>query len=332
MLDSLSTALDALLPTETDLDKLLATEPQIRERVPVANGKLAAPYEFDWKDGGLERATFEIYDAEHPLGRVSERIYRAFMQHPESKTTRWLTLGNVACKAFHDSQLLGDGIRLLARVGLPPQLERLDLERVGPVTNAGDLGYYATTRLTQLLDKLTGVRDLQISGCEGLGKFDLPNLRILRLHSDVSAKNLKELARAHLPALEQLELSCDLYAPVEQRFKAMRSLLRTTKMPRLVHLTLEELDLDEDARMELDDDDEAEAEPDSWVAMIADSPILKQLEALDFWFRDHEREMPTLIERAKAFQHLRSLEFWGARSRVKLAHPTAETIRDALNA
>jgi len=330
MLDSLSTTLESLLPTVAKLDTLLAKEPQIRERIPIVDGKLAPPYEFDWQDGALRQATFEIYAAENPLGRVSERIYRAFLEHPAATTTRCLTLGNVACKEFRDSQLLGDGIRLLARTGLPRNLERLDLERLGPVTNAGDLGYYATMRLTPLLDKLKNLRELHISGCESLGKFDLPNLRFLRLHADVSMKNLKELARAQLPELEQLELSCDLYAPVEQRFKGLRSLLRSPKIPRLTSLTIEELDLDEDARMELDDEEYGDGEPDSWVNMIADSPVLKQLRSLELSFRDAERELPTLVERASAFQHLESLEFWGSRGRTKLEHPTAESLRDAL--
>jgi hypothetical protein len=204
------------------------------------------------------------------------------------------------------------------------------LERLGPVSNSGDLGYYAAARLTPLLNKLTNLRELHISGCEGLGKFDLPNLRLLRLHSDVSEKNLKELARAYLPALEHLELSCDLYAPVEQRFKALRSLLRSSKVPRLKSLTIEELDLDEDGRMELDDEEEMDGEPDSWVDMIADSPVLKQLESLELWFRDDERELPTLIERAEAFRHLESLEIWGSRGRTKLVHPTVEALREAL--
>lgn len=83
--------------------------------------------------------------------------------------------------------------------------------------------------------------------------------------------------------------------------------------------------------MELGDEDEAEAEPDSWVDMIADSSILKQLGSLALWFRDDERELPTLVERADSFRHLACLEFWGGRDRVKLAHPTAETLQAALN-
>lgn len=329
MQESLLSALDLLLPTCTELDVLFAKEPQARERVPTAAGRLAAPYEFEWSDDELVQATFEVYDTENPLGAVCERIYQAFLRHPAAQKTRQLTLGNVACKEFRDSQLLGDGIRLLARSGLPPQLVRLDLERSGPVTNAGDLGYYAVTRLTPLLNNLAEIRELNISGCESLGKFDLPNLRAFRLHSDVAVKNLKELARANLPTLERLELSCDLYAPVEQRFKAMRSLLRSSSMPQLRHLVIEELDLDEDARMELDD--EAEAEPDSWVDMIANSKLLKQLESLELSFRDDARELPTLITRAESFRHLECLEFWGGGNRVKLVHPTAETLRTALN-
>jgi hypothetical protein len=322
--------LDSLLPTAETLDRLFLEEARARQSLPVVNGRLAAPYKFDLNGGNIQRATFEIYEVESPLGELSAWLYRTFLEHPASQTTQSLTLGNVACQDFYSSQRLGDGVALLARAGLPPRLEVLCLERIGPVTNAGDMGFYPTEPLSPLLEKLKNLSELQISGCDSLGKFDLPNLRTLHLHAHVSSKNLKELARANLPLLERLDLSCDLFADNENRFKALQSLLRSKKMPRLRHLVLQELDLNEDERLELDDGEEAEGEPDSWVDMIADSLILKRLESLELWFRDDERELPTLITRAEAFEHLEMLEFWGGKERVKLRHPTQEMIRAAL--
>jgi len=329
---ALNTALVAILPHVADLDVMLANEDWRRKHVPLEGDRLAAPFEFTWRDGVLDEAKFEIYDQDTPLGTVSARIYAAFLQRPEAATVRRLEIGNVACKEFSNSQLLGDAIGLLARSGLPAHLERLELERIGPVTNAGDLGFYATNRLTRLLPKLGNIQELVISGCEGLGKMDLPQLRSLRLHSGVSAKNLMELARARLPALERLELACDIFSDIELRFKAARALLRSRRLPRLSYLALENLDLDEDQRLELDEDEEAEAEPDSWVDMIADSPLLKQLQGLELSFQDYERELARLVDRADDFRHLARFEFWGAKGPARLEFPTRESIREALGA
>lgn len=319
-----------LLPTRAELDPLLAQESWHRECVPIDSDRLAAPFIFTWRDGELVGAQFEIYDSETPLGKVSAQVYRAFLNRPEVVTVRDLHIGNVACHEFRNSQLLGDPIALLARAGLPPNLERLELGRVGPISNAGDLGFYPSNPLTPLLPKLGNIVELDIAGCDGLGKLDLPRLRSLRLHYEVRIKNVKELARAKLPALERLELAHDSYDAVENRFKSVRTLLRTKNLPRLSYLVLDNLDLDEDQRLELEDDDEAEAEPDSWVDMIADSPLLRQLRGLELSFREDEREVPQLVARADAFHHLEVLEFWGGRGRTKLEHPTRESIHEAL--
>lgn len=327
---SFHAAFAVLLPTRADLDKLLALETWHRECVPMDEDRLAAPFIFTWQDGNLVGAQFEIYDPETPLGKISAHVYRTFLNRPEVATVRHLHLGNVACNEFRNSQLLGDPIALLARAGLPPNLERLELARLGPISNAGDLGFYSSNPLTPLLPKLGNVVELDIAGCDGLGKLDLPRLRSLRLHHEVSIKNIKELSQAKWPALERLELEHDSYDTVENRFKSVRTLLRAKNLPRLSYLVLDNLDLDEDQRLELDDDEEAEAEPDSWVDMIADAPLLRQLRGLELSFREDDRELQQLVTRAEAFQHLEVLEFWGGRGRAKLEHPTRASIQAAL--
>ncbi len=317
--ESFNTSFVELLPTAAELDVLLAKETWHRECVPLEGNRLAAPFRFTWRDGNLEVAQFEVYSDESPLGAVSDRVYRAFLQRPEASSVRRLVVGNVACQEFKNSQLLGDAVRLLAHAGLPPNVEQIEFARTGPISNAGDLGYYATDKLGPLLPKLTNVVDLEISGCEALGKLDLPKLRRLRLHNEVTVKNLKELARAKLPLLERLELEHDAFGTIENRCKAMRTLLRSKGFPRLVHLELDGLDLDEDQRLELEDDEEAEGEPDSWVDMIADSVVLKKLRTLRLSFREDERELSQLVERAEAFGHLEVLAFWGGRGQTQLA-------------
>lgn len=319
-----------LLPTAAELDVMLAEETWWRECVPIVENRLALPVHFIWQDGALHKVVFERYDDDTPLGEVSARVYRELLKRPESETIRCLVVGNVACEEFKNSQLLGDAVDLLARAGLPPNLERLEFARVGPIANAGDLGYYAINDLTPLLPKLSNIVELAISGCVVLGKMDLPELRELSLHNEVSAKNLKELSRAKLPMLERLELEQYVYWGPELRFKAARALLRSKGFPRLKHLALVELDLDEDQRLELEDDEEAEAEPDAWVEMIAKSVVLKNLSTLRLSFREDSLQLPQLVDRAEAFRHLEGLEFWGGRGNVRLEHPTREAIQAAL--
>jgi hypothetical protein len=110
----------------------------------------------------------------------------------------------------------------------------------------------------------------------------------------------------------------------------MRALLRSRRLPRLSHLILDDLDLDEDGRLELEDEEAAEAEPDSWVDMIADSYLLRQLQTLDLSFCDDTREWPSLITRADDFRHLAILTFWGPRGKMSLSFPTRESIQEAL--
>lgn len=329
MSQALMAALHAALPTAADLEALPASAQKLCKSMPIVDGRLALPFAFEYRDGKIDTVVFESYDLDSPLGSYGVKLYRIFVKHPEAASTRCLVLGNVACKEFYDTQLLGDPIHLLVNEGLPPNLESLEFSRIGPVTNSGDLGYYATGKLRSLLPKLGGLREIAMASCEGLGRLDLPNLRSLRIHADVSAKNLVDLARARLPALERLELGCDLYSLPERRSKGMRALLRSSRLPKLVDLTINELDLDEDRWCELDDEDLPE-EPDLWVDMIADAPLLRQLQSLSLSFQDPDREVPRLIDRADAFGHLATLDIWGVKGQTRLERPTRDTLREAL--
>ena len=71
------------------------------------------------------------------------------------------------------------------------------------VTNAGDVGYEPIASLVPLHQLLASIEHLQIASCAKLGTLELPRLEKLELTADVTVKNLRELARANLPALTE---------------------------------------------------------------------------------------------------------------------------------
>ncbi|MGN6107140.1 MAG: hypothetical protein ACTHU0_18680 [Kofleriaceae bacterium] len=320
-------ALRAALPTVADIEASPALS-AVREALPIVDGRLAPPFELEWDGAQVRALRFEVYDKKSPLAAITARLYRALLQHPACAGIRQLAIGAVACTTEASIHLLGDPLWLLVREGLPPALEHLSLSHDGMVSHGGDLGSVPLNGLAPLHGRLADLQQLEIAGCARLGTLSLPRLRTLRLTSTVSARNLRELARAGLPALETLELSCDLHAEPELRFAAVRMLLRTKGLPALERLELAELDLDEDEHIELDEEG---GDPPLWIDMIARSPLVRRLERLSLSFRDEDREAPRLVERAAAFAHLAALEITDGRGdRATLVHPTPESIAAAL--
>jgi hypothetical protein len=326
--------LERVIPTVAALDAMVGLDARARAAVPVAGDLMAAPFELTWRGGLVDEATFELYEERLPLSAVSTNAYRAFLKAPACRLVRSLTIGNVACVEFESSLLLGDPVTLLAREGLPLYLERLSLTRSGPVSNAGDLAYLGAERVAPLFRELANVVELELGGCEKLGKLSLPRLRTLRLIGNITPQNLKDLARAELPALEHLELYYETNAYERlQRWHGTRALLRIRGMPRLTNLEISWLDLDESDREELEmecDDDEPSSDPGPWIDMIADSPVLRRLTRLTLQFNDYEREVPRLVERAADFAHLLQLSFYCSAGNTTLAHPTREAVAAAV--
>lgn len=320
----------AVVPTVEALAALPGLSEDDRRRVPISEGRMAAPFELEWQGGLVVQATFELY-AEPPLADISAAAYRAFLAAPACRLVRRLSIGNVACREPEDSALLGDPTHLLAEEGVPPYLIRLDLDRYGPISHSGDTGYVPIESLSPIVPKIGHVKELDIGGCEDMKKLALPNLRVLRLIDNVRATTLEQLARANLPSLEHLVLwSHNAYYPPEERYHAVATLLRSKKLPRLSNLELMYLDLDESMRENLETDDEAAGPPESWVDMIADSWRVEKLKGLTLQWNDDDREAPRLLERAEVFHHLERLELYGDAGNVTLKHPTRESIAAAL--
>lgn len=325
-----------MLPTTAVLDAMSGLDGNRRAAVPAEGDRMACPFKLEWRGGLVDAATFEIYDQDSALGAVSANAYRSFVKLPACRLVRHLTIGNVACQNFEDSWLLGDPIGLLAQEGLPPYLEHLTFARLGPVSQAEDIGFIPIECLSPLHVELAHLLELDLARCVKLGRLSLPKLRALRLSSQVTVTNLKELAKADLPALEHLELFCDNSwggCDLMRRWRAARALLRTKGLPRLTSLEIAYLDLDEDQREEFEAqaDDEPESDPGPWTDMIADSPLLRQLERLTLSFSDDDRELPRLLERAADFHHLAALTISpGARAKTTLHHPTRDAIAAAL--
>jgi hypothetical protein len=320
--------LHAALPTLAELDALPGLAPEDRAALPIVEGRLAAPFALDWQGDEVHSVRFEVYAESSPLAAIGAHLYRLLLEQPACRHIQVLEIEEVACTSDEAVSLLGDPIWLLAREGLPAMTKRLGLTRPGMVTHAGDLGCVPLDDLTPLHARLATLDQLELAGVERLGALALPRLQTLRLTSSVSTANLRELARAELPALAQLELSCDLFADPELRFAGMRALLRSKGLPSLRRLVIDELDVDDDQHLELDEDGN---DPPSWVELIAASPLLRQLESLSLRFCAEEREAPMLVELADAFGHLRELELTDAGGdRVTLVAPTAAAIASAL--
>ncbi len=291
---------------------------------PVVDGHLALPVEVVWDGDRARSATFEVYRKGKPLEQVSRAVYRTLLVDPAFANLERLDLDAVACKDVPAVHLLGDPTPLLVREGLPRSVRRLGLAHPAMVTNAGDVGYEPVASLVPLHQLLASIEHLQIASCAKLGTLELPRLEKLELTADVTVKNLRELARANLPALQTLELACILYVEPEMRFNAVRALLRSKGMPALRALELAELDLDEDQWMELDEEGN---DPEPWTPMLARSPLLRQLKRLTLAFRDIAREADALIEHAAAFEHLEALTLqWGE----PIVRPTADAIAAAV--
>ncbi len=291
---------------------------------PIVDGRLASPLRVEWEGDTARSATLEVYDEGSPLAEISRAAYRLVLSHPAFRSLERLDLDGVACVEESSARLLGDPTPLLAREGLPRSVKRLFLSMPGMVTHGGDVGYRAFPSLAPLHAHLDAVEHLEIAACEALGRLSLPRLRVLRIVSNVTVKNLRELARASFPALEALGLVCDDYGEPELRLPGVRALLRSEGFPSLRALELADLDVDEDQHFELDDEGR---DPKPWTGTIARAPMLPRLRHLELAFKDMEREADALVKHAPAFAHLDALVLDRG---SPLAHPTRQAIAAAV--
>jgi hypothetical protein len=319
--------LHALLPTAATLDAVVP-DPCERASVPMAEGRLAAPFRATWRDGAIDAFEFEPYADDGPLSPLRDTLYQAFRALPEARCVRSLTLTNLACTTFDSAWLLGDPAAFLAREGLPPTLEHLRIYLKGPVSHAGDVGPVSLDSLAPLRRALAPLRELDLAGGDDLGALSLPHLTALRLLANTTAADLTDLARSNLPALTHLELTCADPAAPELRCHAMKKLLRSRKLPALRSLSLGWLDLDEATRDDLLAEEEDSDDRGTWVDLLADSPCLARLQHLTLHFVDEAREHERLVARAAAFHHLATLDLGTAEG--PLTHPTAAALRTAL--
>lgn len=311
------------LPSAEEVEAMLALcQPPVA--APISDGRLALPVEVTWNGEAATAARLEVYKDGSPLTAVARAIYRKLLDHPAFSRLESLEIDTVACAELPSVHLLGDPVPLLAREGLPRGLTRLGLTFPAMVTNAGDLGYWPIPSLKPLHRQLVELAHLDIACCASLGKLDLPRLRTLRIWAGVSIRNLRELARANLPNVEVLELSCEDFTEPELRFAAVRSLLRSDALPALRELELSDLDVNEDQHFELDEEGR---DPKPWIDMIARSPVVRRLRALVLNFRDIDREADSLIERAAELAHLEKLVLDRGQP---MRHPTRQAIAAAL--
>lgn len=294
------------------------------EHAPIADGRLASPLAVEWDGSAARSATLEVYAERTRLAAVSRAVYRIVLSHPAFASLERLDLDSVACVHVPSVHLLGDPIPLLAAEGVPRSVRRLGLAVPAMVSHAEDVGYRAFPSLAPLHGRLDGVEHLDLAACEALGRLSLPRLRRLRITSSVSVRNLRELARAELPALESLGLGCDDYAEPELRLAGVRALLRSAGLPALRELELSDLDVDEDQHAELDEEGR---DPRPWTAVIARSPMLPRLRRLELAFKDLDREADSLVRHAAAFAHLEALVLDRG---APIEHPTRASIAAAV--
>jgi hypothetical protein len=308
-------ALAALLPNAREIE---------RDEAPLADGKLAPPYELTWNNDLVTSMKLEVYGDGSSLGEVSRAVYRMALSHPAFSSLEQLDIAEIACLDDEKVGLLGDPIPLLAREGLPRGLKRLSLTHGGMVTNAGDLGYLSMGPLDPLHEQLVDLEVLAIASCSSLGTLALPKLRSLRVWWETKNRNLEELARASLPLLERLELRCDDLAAPELRLDATCDVLHSDAFPALRDLELDGLDVEQDQHYDLDEEGD---DPVPWADMIAESPVVARLHRLTLRFRDTEREAQRLVACAEAFAHLEELVL---DHEAPLRPPTRERISHAL--
>lgn len=292
-------------------------------RAPIQDGHLAPPVDVVWDGDEARIVTLEVY-REGPLAEVSRAVYRTILEHPAFAGLERLDVDAVACRELPFVHDLGDPVPLLAREGLPGSVRRLSLTRPGMVAHGGDVGYLPLPSIEPLHPHLGQLERLDLAYPARLGRWALPRLRALHVTAGITAKALRELAKAQLPSLEALSLEADLYTEPELLLTPTRALLRSTGLPALRDLELADLDVDEGQWFDLD---ASGRDPGPWTPTIARAPVVRSLRRLALSFREVDREADALVKHAAAFAHL---EAFALERGAALAHPTRAAITAAL--
>lgn len=156
--------------------------------------------------------------------------------------------------------------------------------------------YHAEQRelgdMSALWEALPRLEELELLGSRAtFGNIDAPRLRSFEWGtSRLTAEAATALAKARLPALQHLTLSCATAAqePEAKAMRALEQLLAREDLPALTHLSLEHA-----------------THTDTLIALLATSPVLRRLTSVALVRSDlTDAGVHTILSRRAAFAHL----------------------------
>ncbi len=263
---------------------------------------------FGWKRGFIDslRLSHDSYGDEDFEGKLVD-ILRDVLAHPSGRFVSSITF---VFNGDPNEDNLQDLIDFLA-ASAPPTLRKLhfgDFEYCGPsdetATGNTEISWYGIGDLSKLWKAVPNLRKLitqsgsdesAISGTAlALGKIDLPSLQHAEFRTGgLAAENARAIANAKIPNIERLDIwyGVDSYGG-DATVDDAAPLLARTDLPKLKHLGLKNAVF-----------------TDELIAMLVDSPLIKQLETLDISMGCLSDAGATLIaDNAPAFAHLNLLD------------------------
>lgn len=242
--------------------------------------------ELTWQSGFIRSATLSDWEEDDLSLEVQYDQLRA---SAAAKLIHELSLGQAPMDQPKCTSRQGYCYEaLFARMTKHP-LPTLRVLVVGGVVNKPE--YNCAYGLDAVLPKHPGLEEIRINGgVYTFGSPALPHLRRLRILADHDAATLRELARADLPALEQLELHGDEREEDEPTAADYVKLFAGDRMPKLRHL---EFSTNGDVFLE------------ACRALLA-SPLLRQLHELEINFIDNPIA-DLVLEDPAPLRHLKKL-------------------------
>lgn len=282
----------------------LAKHPEL---TPVLSLK-PSTFELEWQYGYIKRAyigwpqsSYDMLEAVRAAGEldnpenddietrdwgaICKKSLLEFLQHPSAKFLQTLRLGCVPGEERMDTSSLSAAIDKAQ----PECLTTLQ------INDTADWDISSTDAAIPSNNALVGLEELVIrAGHIRIGKLDLPDLRTLRLESgSLTAKNLKEVAKASWPRLERLEIWCgDPNYGASGSVKDLAPLFAATNAPKLKHFGLMNCPF-----------------ADEGVKALAASKLLPQLATLNLTMGNlSDRGLDVMIQHEDAFKHLELLD------------------------